>query len=164
MESHSLGSLFADLATVAGLILLAALFVAAEIALISLRESQIKQLALRGRRGVRVANVANNPNRLLAALQVGVTVTGFLSAALGAEKLGVYVIPWLEDAGLSNKSANTTSLIGVTLIIAYFSLVCGELVPKRIAPRKPRSGPPWSGPCPRRRHRRAGRHRRRCPQ
>ena len=61
------------------------------------------------------------------------TVTGFLSAALGAEKLGVYVIPWLEDLGLSNKSANTTSLIGVTLIIAYFSLVFGELVPKRIA-------------------------------
>jgi len=133
MEPDPSGSILAPIGLVAGLILLGALFVAAEIALISLRESQIKQLALRGRRGVRVANVANNPNRLLAALQVGVTVTGFLSAALGAEKLGVYVIPWLEDAGLSNKSANTTSLIGVTLIIAYFSLVFGELVPKRIA-------------------------------
>ena len=64
---------------------------------------------------------------------MGVTVTGFLSAALGAEKLGAYVIPWLEDIGLSPKSAGTTSLIGVTLIIAYFSLVFGELVPKRIA-------------------------------
>lgn len=133
MEPDPSGSILAPIGLVAALILLGALFVAAEIALISLRESQIKQLALRGRRGVRVANVANNPNRLLAALQVGVTVTGFLSAALGAEKLGVYVIPWLEDAGLSNKSANTTSLIGVTLIIAYFSLVFGELVPKRIA-------------------------------
>ena len=133
MEPDPSGSILAPIGLVAGLILLGALFVAAEIALISLRESQIKQLALRGRRGVRVANVANNPNRLLAALQVGVTVTGFLSAALGAEKLGVYVIPWLEDVGLSNKSANTTSLIGVTLIIAYFSLVFGELVPKRIA-------------------------------
>jgi putative hemolysin len=133
MEPDPSGSILAPIGLVAGLILLGALFVAAEIALISLRESQIKQLALRGRRGARVANVANNPNRLLAALQVGVTVTGFLSAALGAEKLGVYVIPWLEDVGLSNKSANTTSLIGVTLIIAYFSLVFGELVPKRIA-------------------------------
>ena len=55
MESHSLGSLFADLATVAGLILLAALFVAAEIALISLRESQIRQIAARGKRGARVS-------------------------------------------------------------------------------------------------------------
>jgi putative hemolysin len=133
MEPDPSGSILAPIGLVTGLILLGALFVAAEIALISLRESQIKQLALRGRRGARVANVANNPNRLLAALQVGVTVTGFLSAALGAEKLGVYVIPWLEDLGLSNKSANTTSLIGVTLIIAYFSLVFGELVPKRIA-------------------------------
>ena len=81
---------------VALLILLGALFVAAEIALISLRESQIKQLAARGKRGAKVAEVAANPNRLLAALQVGVTVTGFLSAALGAEKLGVYVIPCFE--------------------------------------------------------------------
>ena len=133
MESHPPGSIYSAIALVAILIVLGALFVAAEIALISLRESQIKQMATRGKRGAMVAQVASNPNRLLAALQVGVTVTGFLSAALGAEKLGVYVIPWLEDAGFSSRTANTTSLIGVTLIIAYFSLVFGELVPKRIA-------------------------------
>jgi len=133
MESHPSTSLLSAILTVLALILLGGLFVAAEIALISLRESQIKQLAGRGRRGAKVAEVASNPNRLLAALQVGVTVTGFLSAALGAEKLGVYVIPWLEDLGLASKSATTTSLIGVTLIIAYFSLVFGELVPKRLA-------------------------------
>ena len=133
MESHPSTSLLSAILTVLALIFLGGLFVAAEIALISLRESQIKQLAGRGRRGAKVAEVASNPNRLLAALQVGVTVTGFLSAALGAEKLGVYVIPWLEDLGLATKSATTTSLIGVTLIIAYFSLVFGELVPKRLA-------------------------------
>ena len=133
MEPDPSGSILTSIGLVAGLIILGALFVAAEIALISLRESQIKQLAGRGKHGARVAAVASNPNRLLAALQVGVTVTGFLSAALGAEKLGAYVIPWLEDIGLSPKSAGTTSLIGVTLIIAYFSLVFGELVPKRIA-------------------------------
>jgi putative hemolysin len=133
MESHSLGSLFADVATVAGLILLAALFVAAEIALISLRESQIRQLASRGKRGARVAKLAENPNRFLAAAQVGVTVCGFLSAALGAEKLGGYVIPWLEGRGLSAGWSNTLSIVGVTLVIAYFSLVFGELVPKRLA-------------------------------
>lgn len=133
MEPDPSGSILAPIGLIASLILLGGLFVAAEIALISLRESQIKQLTGRGKRGARVAIVANNPNRLLAALQVGVTVTGFLSAALGAEKLGVYVIPWLKDLGLSNKSAGATSLIGVTLIIAYFSLVFGELVPKRIA-------------------------------
>lgn len=133
METHSLGSLFADLGIVAGLILLASLFVAAEIALISLRESQIRQIATRGKRGARVAKLTQNPNRFLAAAQVGVTVCGFLSAALGAEKLGGYVIPWLEGKGLSSGLSATISIIGVTLVIAYFSLVFGELVPKRLA-------------------------------
>jgi putative hemolysin len=90
-------------------------------------------MATRGKAGMRVAALASNPNRLLAALQVGVTVTGFLSAALGAEKLGDFVIPWLEDLGLPSNAASNTSLVGVTLIIAYFSLVFGELVPKRLA-------------------------------
>ena len=133
MESDSISSLFANLATVAALILLASLFVAAEIALISLRESQIRQLALRGKRGAKVAKLAENPNRFLAAAQVGVTVCGFLSAALGAEKLGRYVIPRLEKLGMENGTASTLSLVGVTLVIAYFSLVFGELVPKRLA-------------------------------
>ena len=133
MDSHPSGSLLSAILLVTSLILVGALFVAAEIALISLRESQIKQMATRGKAGMRVATLASNPNRLLAALQVGVTVTGFLSAALGAEKLGNYVIPWLEDLGLDTGPASTTSLIGVTLIIAYFSLVFGELVPKRLA-------------------------------
>ncbi len=133
METRSVGTLFADLALVAGLILLAALFVAAEIALISLRESQIRQIAGRGKRGARVAKLAENPNRFLAAAQVGVTVCGFLSAALGAEKLGGYIIPWLEEKGFSTGLSTTLSIIGVTLVIAYFSLVFGELVPKRLA-------------------------------
>lgn len=133
MESDPSTPLFSSILIVVGLIVTGGLFVAAEIALISLRESQVKQLALRGKRGVIVAKLAANPNRLLGALQVGVTVTGFLSAALGAEKLGVYVIPWLEDLGMPAKSAATASLIGVTLVIAYFSLVFGELVPKRLA-------------------------------
>ena len=133
MDPYPIGALLGDLATVAGLILLGALFVAAEIALISLRESQVRQLSTKGKRGAKVAHLATNPNRFLAAAQVGVTVCGFLSAALGAEKLGVYVIPQLIELGLSDDAANVTSLIGVTLVIAYFSLVFGELVPKRLA-------------------------------
>jgi putative hemolysin len=133
MESHPSGSLLGAIATVLLLILIASLFVAAEIALISLRESQVKQMALKGRRGAKVAKLSENPNRFLAAAQVGVTVCGFLSAALGAEKLGVFVIPWLVDLGMKEKTANTTSLILVTLVIAYISLVLGELVPKRLA-------------------------------
>ena len=133
MEPHSVSGLIAALATVTGLILLGSLFVAAEIALISLRESQIRQMATKGKRGKRVAALAENPNRFLAAAQVGVTVCGFLSAALGAEKLGDYVIPWLESLGMNDSVSSIASLIGVTLVIAYFSLVFGELVPKRLA-------------------------------
>ena len=133
MEPPSLASLFLDLATIAGLIVLASFFVAAEIALISLRDSQVREIATRGKRGARVAALAEHPNRLLAAVQIGVTVSGFLSAALGADQLGDYVIPWLESLGLASGWATTISLIGVTLVIAYFSLVFGELVPKRVA-------------------------------
>lgn len=133
MESHPSGSLLSSILLVLGLIAIGSLFVAAEIALISLRESQIRQIAQKGKAGARVAKLASNPNRLLAAAQVGVTVCGFLSAALGAEKLGGYVSPVLEDLGMAVKSAETTALIVVTLVIAYFSLVLGELAPKKLA-------------------------------
>ena len=133
MEPDPSGSLLSAILIVLSLIIVAALFVAAEIAQISLRESQVKQMAMRGKRGARVAKLASNPNRLLAAAQVGVTFCGFLSAALGAEKLGVHFIPWLIDKGVSEKSANTISLVSVTIVIAYVSLVLGELVPKRLA-------------------------------
>ena len=126
--------LFKAIALVLALILVAAFFVAAEIALISLRDGQVKQLSQsKGRRGARVAKLTQNPNRFLAAAQVGVTVCGFLSAALGAEKLGVFVEPKLIEAGLSLSTARTISIVLVTLVIAYFSLVIGELVPKRMA-------------------------------
>ena len=123
--------LFRAIVLVLALILLASFFVAAEIALISLREGQVKQM--KGKRGARVAKLTANPNRFLAAAQVGVTVCGFLSAALGAEKLGVFVEPRLTDLGLTEGSAKVISIITVTLVIAYFSLVLGELVPKRLA-------------------------------
>ena len=63
MESHSFSSLLGDIGIVALLVALGGLFVAAEIALISLRESQIKQIALKGKRGAKVAHLASNPNR-----------------------------------------------------------------------------------------------------
>ena len=144
MDSGPSGSIFAPIFLVISLILLGSLFVAAEIALISLRDSQVRQVALRGRRGAKVAKLHSNPNRLLAAVQVGVTLSGFLSAALGAEKLGQFVIPWLEERGLSDSTANIASIVGVTLIIAYFSLVFGELAPKKIALFRAESIAMWS--------------------
>ena len=131
--SGSLGEIIGDIAIVLALIGLSSLLVAAEIALISLRESQIKQLAGTGKRGARVAALTSNPNRFLAAIQVGITVFGFLSAAIGAERLGRYVSPALEELGLKQGIAELLSLIGLTLVIAYVSLIIGELTPKRIA-------------------------------
>jgi putative hemolysin len=120
-----------------GLVLLfigvAGLFVAAEIALISLRESQIRQLEGTSKRGDRVVALAKNPNRFLAAAQVGITFLGFLSAALGSERLGKYVSPVFEEWGLSKTLSETLALISITIVIAYISLVFGELVPKRLA-------------------------------
>jgi len=122
-----------SIAIVLALIAVGGIFVAAEIALISLRDSQVKQLANKGKRGARVAHLAKNPNRFLAAAQVGITLCGFLSAALGADQLGVYVIPRLEEIGISNSASEIISIVGITLVIAYISLVFGELVPKRLA-------------------------------
>lgn len=125
--------LLKSIAIVLGLIGLGAFFVAAEIALISLRDSQVKQISLRGKGGAKVASLTKNPNRFLAAVQIGVTLCGFLSAALGAEQLGKYVIPELVAAGISENTSEIISLVGITLVIAYISLVFGELVPKRVA-------------------------------
>jgi putative hemolysin len=114
-------------------IIVAAFFVAAEIALVSLRDSQAAALAGRGRRGRIVAELNQDPNRFLAAAQVGVTLAGFLSAALGGDLLGVKVEPLLRDAGLPDELVRPSALVLVTLAISYVSLVLGELVPKRMA-------------------------------
>ena len=128
-----LGTLAIDILVVLFFIILGGIFVAAEIALISLREGQIKSLAGQGKRGARAAFLAGHPNRFLAGVQVGVTLSGFLSAAFGADRLGNYLIPLLEQWGLSEGVSSAFSLILLTVVIAYISLIFGELVPKRLA-------------------------------
>lgn len=125
--------LISRLAVVLIFIVIAAFFVASEIALVSLRESQVQQLANKGGRGHVLARLLANPTRFLAAVQIGVTVTGFMSAALGAESLSPLLIPVLEGWGMSAGAADTLAFIVITLGIAYVSLVLGELVPKRLA-------------------------------
>ena len=122
-----------DLLLVALFILVGGVFAATEIALVSLRESQAKALEAKGRRGARVAHLMNDPNRFLAAVQVGVTLAGFLSAAFGAARLAEPVSELFTDGGMSERLADTLSLVLVTLIISYFSLVFSELAPKRLA-------------------------------
>jgi magnesium and cobalt exporter, CNNM family len=114
-------------------ILVGSMFAAAEIALVSLRESQVRGLAGRGRRGAAVARLAEDPNRFLAAVQVGVTLAGFLSASFGGVTLSGDLAPHLVDLGLPKGAADVIALVLVTVAISYFSLVLGELAPKRLA-------------------------------
>ena len=109
-------------------------FAAAEIALVSLRESQVQRLATeRGKRGRRLAALVANPNRFLAAVQLAVTTAGFLSAGFGASQMSPQVAPLLVGVGLSQAAADATAFVLVTLLLVYLSLVLGELTPKRIA-------------------------------
>jgi putative hemolysin len=115
------------------LVIIGAVFVAAEIALVSLRESQVSQLAHQGKRGHLVAKLTSNPNLFLSVVQVGVTLSGFLAAAFGADKLSGDLVPVLERLGLSSGVADTVSLVLITIVISYVSIVAGELTAKRLA-------------------------------
>lgn len=112
--------------------LIGGLFAASETALVSLRESQVVRLS-GSKRGKRLARLMAKPNRFLAAVQVGVTLAGFVSAGYGAAELTPYVEPILTGWGLPSGLSGTLAFSSVTLLIAYLSLVLGELVPKRLA-------------------------------
>ena len=114
-------------------VLIGGVFSGAEIALVSLRESQVRGMAESGRRGQAVQRLLSDPNRFLAAVQVGVTFAGFFSAAFGAATLAAPLAGWLERRGLSEGLAGTVALVLVTIAISYVSLVVGELTPKRLA-------------------------------
>ncbi|MEV6413379.1 hemolysin family protein [Kribbella sp. NPDC051718] len=114
-------------------VLIGGVFAAAEMALVSLRDSQLKSISQRGKRGETVARVAANPNRFLSAVQIGVTLMGFLSAAFGGATLADSLSPHLQELGLPESVANTVALILITIAISYVSIVIGELAAKRLA-------------------------------
>ena len=114
-------------------VLLGGFFAAAELALVSLRENQVQRLAESSRRGRRLASLTADPNRFLAAVQVGVTLAGFVSAGFGAAQIAPELAQPLISAGLAEGVAQTLAFVVITVLIAYLSLVLGELVPKRIA-------------------------------
>jgi putative hemolysin len=128
-----MNSLPLNIAIVLVLILIEGVFVAAEIALVSLREGQVRAMAERGRRGAAVARLVRDPNRFLAAVQIGVTSTALLSSAYGAVTLSDSAKQALIRNGTSKGLAAAIGIIGVTLAIAFVTLVLGELVPKRLA-------------------------------
>jgi putative hemolysin len=125
---------FISVGIVLALILIEALFVGSEIALVSLRESQVRALARSSRRGVAVARLVSDPNRFLAVVQIGVTLTALLSSAYGAVTLsGTAKDALIKHTGLPSGLAGFIGIVGVTLAISYVTLVIGELAPKRLA-------------------------------
>jgi putative hemolysin len=127
---------FVNFGLVLVFVLVGGVFAATEMALVSLRPSQLDGLEESGSRGAKVASLARDPNTFLAAVQIGVTVAGFLSAAYGASTLAPDVAPLLTGIGLSDGVASNVALVAMTLLIAYLSLVLGELAPKRFALQK----------------------------
>jgi len=127
------GDLLLNIVLVFVFVLIGGVFAATEMALVTLRESQVNAIAQRGKRGEKVASLARNPNRFLSAVQIGVTVAGFASAAYGASSIAPSVVPLFVAWGLSEQLAGTIATISLTLVIAYLSLVLGELAPKRLA-------------------------------
>jgi putative hemolysin len=121
-----------DILIVLAIIGVGGFFAAAEMALVSLREGQVRALARRGKRGKRAARLAHDPNRFLSAVQIGVTTATLLSGAFGAATLASDLRTVL-DRHMSHGLASALSLVAVTLAISYFTLIFGELAPKRIA-------------------------------
>lgn len=130
--------LWASILLILLLFFVAGVFSAAEMALVSLRESQIISLARRGNRGRAVEQLTNNPNRFLSAVQIGVTLAGFLSSAFGSDSLaGQWVAPLLVRWGIGESPAKVLAVVLVTGAISFGSIVISELFSKRLALQRP---------------------------
>jgi putative hemolysin len=121
-----------DIIVVLVIVCIGGFFSASEMALVSLREGQIRALAKRGKRGQRAARLASDPNRFFSAVQIGVTLATLVSGAYGAATLASFLKSWLVRQHLSPGWAATLSFVIVTICITFVSLVFGELAPKRI--------------------------------
>lgn len=118
------------------LILINAFFASAEIAFISLNDAKIDIQAKEGNnKAKKIQNMLKNPSKFLATIQIGVTLAGFLSSAFAsdtfADKLAPVLNTWIPSLSIS--TWKSISIIIITIILSYFTLVFGELVPKRIA-------------------------------
>ena len=121
------------------LIALNAVFACAEIAVISMNDNKLAKMAENGdKRAVRLARLTSQPARFLATIQVAITLSGFLGSAFAADNFADRLVKWLLSLGVPvpESTLNTVSVILITLILSYFTLVFGELVPKRIAMKK----------------------------
>lgn len=121
------------------LIALNAVFASAELAVLSVNESKINRLAERGsKKARRLGKLLKEPAKFLSTIQIAITLSGFLGSAFAADGFSDPLVDWLVGLGvtLSRNTLDTLSVIFITLILSYFTLIFGELVPKRIAMKK----------------------------
>lgn len=118
------------------LILLNAVFACAEIAVISAKDAKIAAMAQEGnRRAIRLERLTNQPARFLATIQVAITLSGFLGSAFAADNFSEALVDWMVALGadISPRVLDSIAVVLITLILSYFTLIFGELVPKRLA-------------------------------
>ena len=121
------------------LIALNAVFACAEIAVISFNDNKLAKLAEEGnKRAVRLARLTSQPARFLATIQVAITLAGFLGSAFAADNFSDMLSEWLIGLGvpIPHATLDTISVVLITIILSYFTLIFGELVPKRVAMKK----------------------------
>lgn len=121
------------------LIALNAVFASAELAVLSVNESKINRLAEPGsKKARRLRKLLKEPAKFLSTIQIAITLSGFLGSAFAADGFSDPLVDWLVGLGatLSRNTLDTLSVIFITLVLSYFTLIFGELVPKRIAMKK----------------------------
>lgn len=118
------------------LIMLNAVFASAEIAVISMNDARLQKLAESGNKSAkRLAALTNQPARFLATIQVAITLSGFLGSAFAADNFSEMLVELIMKTGvpISRNVLDSISVVLITIILSYFTLIFGELVPKRIA-------------------------------
>jgi putative hemolysin len=125
-----MGDSLPQLGLVLMLVILNAGFSGSEIALISLREGQLRRLEQQNETGRILARLARNPNQFLSTIQVGITLAGFLASATAAVSLAE---PLVEPLDFLGRAAEPAAIVVVTLALSFLTLVFGELAPKRVA-------------------------------
>lgn len=128
--------LFWELILQVVLISLNAVFACAEIAVITMNDVKLAKLAAEGdKRAIRLARLTSQPARFLATIQVAITLSGFLGSAFAANNFAKRITTAITASGISipSSTVNTVSVLLITLILTFFTLVFGELVPKRVA-------------------------------
>ena len=121
------------------LIALNAVFACAEIAVISINDAKLERLSATGnKRAKRLLSLTEQPANFLATIQVGITLAGFLGSAFAADNFSEKLVTWFVSLGVSipTSTLSVLSVILITIILSYFTLILGELVPKRIAMQK----------------------------